>query len=65
MMDALMAALQQGGLSAWLVLIAGLAVGLILLRVIFEVASVAIRVGCAVLFLLGTAYLLYTFLGAG
>lgn len=64
-MDALTAALQQGGLSAWLILIVGLAAGLILLRIVFELASVAIRVGCAVLFLLGAAYILYTFLGAG
>ena len=63
MMDALTTALQQGGLSSWLVLIGGLALGLILLRIVFEIASVAIRVGCALLFLLGTAYILYTFLG--
>ena len=62
-MDALLAALQQGGLSAWLILIGGIVIGLIALRVIFEVAEVAVNIGCAILFLLGVAYVLFTFFG--
>jgi hypothetical protein len=64
-MDALLAALQEGGPRSWLIFLGGLVLGLLLLRLVFEVASVAIRIGCAVVFLLVTAYILYTFLAAG
>lgn len=64
-MDAFLVALQDGGPRAWLILLGGLVVGLLLLRLVFEIASVAIRIGCAVVFLLATVYILYTFLAAG
>jgi len=64
-MDALYQALQEGGVRSWLVLIGGLIVGFILLRLVFEVASIAIRVGCAILFLMGVVYVLFTFFGGG
>lgn len=64
-MDALLATLQEGGWLSWLILLGGLALGLLLLRLVFEIASVAIRIGCAIVFLLATAYILYTFLAAG
>lgn len=64
-MEALLAALQEGGLRAWLIFFGGLALGLILLRLVFEVASAAVRIGCAVIFLLATVYILYTFLAGG
>jgi hypothetical protein len=64
-MDALLAALQQGGARSWLVLIGGLVVALILLRLVFELASVAVKIGCAVLFLLAVAYVLFMIFGRG
>ncbi|MFN2136106.1 MAG: hypothetical protein ACK2UK_09145 [Candidatus Promineifilaceae bacterium] len=62
-MDALWNALQQGGIESWLILIGGIVVGIIVLRIVFEVADVAIKVGCFALFVLGIAWLLYTIFG--
>ena len=62
-MDAILNALNGGGLTAWLILLAALVIGIILLRIIFELASVVIRIGCAILFILVVVYILFTFFG--
>ena len=62
-MDAFINALNGGGLLSWLILLAALVIGIILLRIVFQIASVIIRIGCSILFILVVAYLLYTFFG--
>jgi len=62
-MGALYTALTEGGIGAWLTLALIIIVGIILLRIVFEVASTIIRVGCLVLFIAVIAYLLFTFFG--
>jgi hypothetical protein len=62
-MNALLEALNSGGLMSWLILLAALVIGIILLRIVFELASAVIRIGCSILFVLIVAYLLFTFFG--
>jgi hypothetical protein len=64
-MDALWNALQQGGLQSWLILIVGIVVGIIALRIVFEIAEGAIKIGCFVIFILIIAWLAFTVFGAG
>ena len=62
-MDMLYNALNGGGLQSWLILFAVIVIGIILLRIIFELASAVIRIGCAILFILVVVYILFTFFG--
>jgi hypothetical protein len=62
-MDALWNALQQGGIESWLILIGGFFVGVIILRIVFEIADMAIKIGCSLLFVLLVSWLLYTIFG--
>jgi threonine/homoserine efflux transporter RhtA len=64
-MDALWNALQEGGIESWLILIGAIIVGVILLRIVFELAETVIKIGCLVLFVAGIAWLLYTIFGGG
>ena len=62
-MNALLDALNSGGLMSWLTLLAALVIGIILLRIVFQLASAVIRIGCSILFIVVVAYLLFTFFG--
>ena len=64
-MDALWNALQEGGIESWLILIGAIIVGVILLRIVFELAETVIKIGCLVLFVAGIAWLLYTIFSGG
>ena len=64
-MDALWNALQQGGIESWLILIGAIIVGVIVLRIVFELAETVIKIGCFVLFVVGIGWLLYTMFGGG
>jgi hypothetical protein len=64
-MDALWNALQQGGIQSWLILIAGIVVGVIVLRIVFEIADTAIKIGCFVLFVIMIGWLLNMIFGGG
>lgn len=63
-MDALWNALQQGGIESWLILLGGLVLGTIVLRFVFELADVVVKIGCLLLFVAGVGWLLYTILGS-
>jgi hypothetical protein len=63
-MEALWNALQQGGWESWLILIGGIVVGIIVLRIVFEIADVAIKIGCFVLFVIVIGWLLFTIFGS-
>ena len=63
-MEALWNALQEGGWESWLILIGGIVVGVIVLRIVFEIADVAIKVGCFVLFVIVIGWLLFTIFGS-
>ncbi len=65
MMEALWNALQQGGWQSWLILFGGIIVGVILLRIVFEVADVVIKIGCFLLFVIVIVWLLFTIFGGG
>lgn len=65
MMDALWNALQQGGIESWLILIGAIIVGVIVLRIVIELAETVIQIGCFVLFVIGIGWLLYTMFGGG
>lgn len=62
-MEALWNALQQGGWESWLILIGGIVVGIIILRIVFELADVAIKIGCFVVFVIVIGWLLFTIFG--
>lgn len=62
-MDALAAALSEGGIGAWLTMAVIIIVGIVILRIVFEVASVIIRIGCLVIFIAVIAYLLFSIFG--
>lgn len=62
-MDALFDALNAGGFVSWLILLAGLVIGIILLRIVFQLASAVIRIGCSILFIIAVGYILFTFFG--
>lgn len=62
-MDAILNALNGGGLTSWLILLAALVIGIILLRIVFEIAEAVISIGCAILFALIIGFLLFTFFG--
>lgn len=62
-MDALLNFLNQSGLSPWLILFAALGIGIILLRIVFEIAEAVIQIGCAILFILIIGYIMFTFFG--
>lgn len=62
-MEALWNALQQGGWESWLILIGGIVVGIIVLRIVFELADVAIKIGCFVVFVIVIGWLLFTIFG--
>ena len=62
-MDALFDLLNSSGLTSWLILLAVLVFGIILLRIVFEIAEAVIQIGCAILFVLIIGYLLFTFFG--
>jgi hypothetical protein len=64
-MDALWNALQQGGIESWLILIGAIVVGVIVLRIVFELAETVINIGCFLLFVIGIGWLLYTMFGGG
>ena len=64
-MDALWSALQQGGIVSWLILIGGIVVGIIVLRIVFELADMAIKIGCFAAFIIIVGWLLYTIFGGG
>lgn len=64
-MDALWNALQQGGIESWLILIGAIIVGVIVLRIVIELAETVIQIGCFVLFVIGIGWLLYTMFGGG
>ncbi len=63
-MEALINALNGGGVQSWLILFAGLVIGIILLRIVFQLASAVIRIGCSILFILIVGYILFTFFGS-
>ncbi len=63
MMEALWNALQEGGIESWLILIGGIIVGVILLRIVFEVADMVINIGCTLIFVILVGWLLYTIFG--
>lgn len=65
MMQALWNALQQGGVESWLILLGGIILGVIVLRIVFELADMAVKIGCFVLFVIGIGWLLFTVLGGG
>lgn len=62
-MDAILNALNGGGLTSWLILLAALVIGIILLRIVFEIAEAVISIGCAILFVIIIGFLLVTFFG--
>lgn len=62
-MEALWNALQQGGIESWLLLIGGIVVGVIVLRIVFELADIAIKIGCAILFVAFVGWLMYAIFG--
>jgi hypothetical protein len=62
--DTLLNFINQSGLSPWLILFAALAIGIILLRIVFEIAEAVIQIGCAILFILIIGYILFTFFGS-
>jgi hypothetical protein len=62
-MNALLDALNSGGLMSWLILLAALVIGIILLRIVFQLASAVIRIGCSILFIAVVVFLLFTFFG--
>ena len=62
-MDALLNALNGGGFVSWLILLAALVIGIILLRIVFQLASAVIRIGCSILFIIVVGYILFTFFG--
>ena len=62
-MDALFDLLNSSGLTSWLILLAVLVFGIILLRIVFEIAEAVISIGCAILFVLLIGFLMYTFFG--
>ena len=62
-MDALLSALNGGGLVSWLILLAALVIGIILLRIVFEIASTVLRIGCSILFIIVVGYILFAFFG--
>ena len=64
-MDALLNALQQGGIESWLILIGAIIIGIIVLRIVFELAETVIKIGCFVLFVVGIGWLLFTIFGGG
>jgi threonine/homoserine efflux transporter RhtA len=64
-MDALWNALQEGGIESWLILVGAIIVGVILLRIVFELAETVIKIGCLVLFVAGIGWLLYMIFGGG
>jgi GTP cyclohydrolase III len=64
-MDALWNALQEGGIESWLMLIGAIIVGVIVLRIVFELAETVIKIGCLVLFVGGIGWLLYMMFGGG
>ena len=64
-MDALWNALQQDGIESWLILIGAIIVGIIVLRIVFELAETVIKIGCFVIFVVGIGWLLYTMFGGG
>lgn len=64
-MEALWNALQQGGIESWLILLAGIIIGVIVLRIVFELADMAVKIGCFVLFVLGIGWMLLTIFGGG
>lgn len=64
-MQALWNALQQGGVESWLILLGGIILGVIVLRIVFELADMAVKIGCFVLFVIGIGWLLFTVLGGG
>jgi hypothetical protein len=64
-MDALWNALQQGGIESWLILIGAIVVGVIVLRIVFELAETVLKIGCLIFFVVGIGWLLYTMFGGG
>jgi threonine/homoserine efflux transporter RhtA len=64
-MDALWNALQQGGIESWLILIGAIVVGVIILRIVFELADIVIKIGCFLAFVIGIGWLMYTIFGGG
>jgi hypothetical protein len=62
-MDAILNALNSGGITAWLILLAALVIGIILLRIVFEIAEAVLSIGCAILFVLFIGYLMFTIFG--
>ena len=62
-MEALLNALSGGGLVSWLILLAALVIGIILLRIVFQIASSVIRIGCSILFIIIVGYILFTLFG--
>ena len=62
-MDALFNALNGGGFVSWLILLAALVIGIILLRIVFQLASAVIRIGCSILFIIVVGYILFAFFG--
>lgn len=64
-MDTLLNALQQGGIESWLILIGAIIVGIIVLRIVFELAETVIKIGCFLLFVIGIGWLLFMIFGGG
>ena len=62
-MDAFLNALNGGGVVSWLILLAALVIGIILLRIVFQIASAVIRIGCSIVFIIVVAYILFTLFG--
>jgi hypothetical protein len=62
-MDAFLNALNGGGAVSWLILLAALVIGIILLRIVFQLASAVIRIGCSIIFIIVVAYILFTLFG--
>lgn len=62
-MDAILNALNGSGLTPWLILVAAIVIGIILLRIVFEIAEAALQIGCAILFVIIIGYILITFFG--
>jgi hypothetical protein len=59
-METLWNAVQQGGPAAWIILLVAIVAGIVVLRIVFELADLVVRVGCFVLFVLGVGWLIYT-----
>lgn len=62
-MDVLLDFLNASGSMPWLILVAALVVGIILLRIVFEIAEAVIQIGCAILFIIIIGTILFTFFG--